>query len=92
MPVQRTSPRDHYSLWALLCSVVLVPHNLGALEGVCNPKKRFVRFFVQMVICTLAFDIIGWLCAIQPKTVLRCVRLAGYDGVSQGSRCLWIEE
>ena len=74
----------------LLCSVVLVPHNLGALRSVRNPKKRFVRFFVQMVVRTRVLGIIGWLCAIRPGLMLRCVRLVGCNGVSPGLRRLWI--
>ena len=76
----------------LLCSVVLVPHNLGALRGVRNLKQQFVRFFVQMVIRTRTPGLIGWLCAIRPGLMLRCVRLAGYDGVSPDLRRLWINE
>ena len=37
------------SLWALLCSVVLVPHNLGAFESLRNLVGNHVRFRAQMV-------------------------------------------
>lgn len=50
MPVQRISPRDHYSLWALLCSVFLVVHNLGAQAAARKPGTGVVRFFAQLVV------------------------------------------
>lgn len=74
------------SLWALLCSVVLVPHNLDASAGPCNPARGHVRFRAQMVQSGRKTKRFGMECAFPSAHMLPCVLLKHIDGVSIRSK------